>query len=1066
MRIHVLGPTAIGDSSAAEPSLSASLRQLLAVLVASGERGLPQDSIAEELWGDDLPPSWESAFRNAVTRLRNKLGRSTLEMTSGRYHLAPSYVEVDAWELLSVGIDAPFEERHLASYLLGTPFLGIELSPTIRFMSDQIEVARSGLVRTLSADDMPSLGAESLALLRAHQRQHNYNDELLEMVIRAHLKAEQTTRALAILSEARIEADIDDRLVPLRLLVLEDAIRRQRSPGAVLARVDVDQPINHLPQELALALEGEQIGRQAELHNLLEAAATVGTALLVGRGGTGKTWLLARAADHLAAAGYEIRYAPGQGNVDAAYGPLLAAIPEAASEVRSVLAASDDRWLTQHECHAVLLASLERSRNLRTCLVIDDGHLLDSHSESFVRFLAERKRSTVTVIIAARSDWADQGWQPFRRALMAADTPEVQINALSRYELVELARLVHPEANTRLLTQLADDVMTVTGGLPGIARHFLQRADAHNLLIETYDNMPSSASEALGIYSNSFSQLAQTVGLGAAVLGHTVDLHELTSLLGLDPDATRQGCQELIRGEFFRETSAPDRYSFVHALHREAMLALATDDQFHSLHRNAAELLTNIKRQARHYAAAVPLVDESIARDALIKASCVYFEEGAWRECASVLRDAQRRSNESLAIEDLCRFAAALDLSGANGSLLREKAFQAACAQADWSLALQVATSGVQAAERVHGDAERTALLERVPYEKLDSHERFTLATTLVRQRLFLGPASEAVRWCKLAQQEASTPDENLMAFVNSALTSGDAAPVSALVVPSDFEAVASDITKLRGLQISAISHLERASSGEVEPILAKLSHLTNGADDPYRTWHHMVLSDALMFISGEMQAAGEMSIRTSEYGQRHGIGDAEGAHLAFVFFAHLINEQLHLLRPDLERFAGAGRSLVHRLMTAVVANAGPRRSAEAAEDISTVALECVESRSMFAIPTLILGVEEIRAAVNQDSRELIYNHLLPRAATASVLANGVILAGPVDRALAVLALGEPGRIAHLEAAIAVADRQEARLWQVLCRLELAALGIDRHGEDAQALADTPDLASLVARHL
>ena len=106
------------------------------------------------------------------------------------------------------------------------------------------------------------------------------------------------------------------------------------------------------------------------------------------------------------------------------------------------------------------------------------------------------------------------------------------------------------------------------------------------------------------------------------------------------------------------------------------------------------------------------------------------------------------------------------------------------------------------------------------------------------------------------------------------------------------------------------------------------------------------------------------------------------------------------------------------------------------------------------------------RAAVNQDSRELIYNHLLPRAATASVLANGVILAGPVDRALAVLALGEPGRIAHLEAAIAVADRQEARLWQVLCRLELAALGIDRHGEDAQALADTPDLASLVARHL
>lgn len=1066
MRIQVLGPTTIGDSSAVEPNLSASLRQLLAVLVASGERGLPQDSIAEELWGDELPASWESAFRNGVTRLRTKLGKSTLEMTSGRYHLEPSCVEVDAWQLLNIGLDTLCEEEHLSTFLLGTPFLGIELSPTIRYMTDQIEVARSSLVRSLSADNMPALGASSLALLRAHQRHHSVNDELLEMVIRAHLKGDQTTRALAILTEARLEAENDDRLIPARLLLLEDAIRKQRSPGPVLARVDVEQPINHLPQELALALEGEQIGRKAELHHVLEGAASVGSALLVGQSGTGKTRLLASAADHLAAAGYAIRYATGQRNADSAYGPILTAIPEAAPEVRRALAAPDDRMSAQHVCHAALLDALEKSRNLRTCLVIDDGHLLDSHSERFVRLLTEQKSSSVAVIIAARSDWADQGWQPFRRALKAGGTPEVQISALSRYELVELARLVHSHANTRLLTQLADEVMTVTGGLPGVARYLMKRADPDNLLVETFDKVPSSASGALSIYSNSFGELAQTVGMGAAVLGHTIDLHELAALVDLDPEAARTGCQELIEEEFFREMPAPDRYSFVHALHREAMFTLATADQIRGLHCKAAGLLTNIKRQARHYAAAVPLVDESLARDALIKASCVYFEEGAWRECASALRDAQRRSTAPLSIEDLCRFAAALDLSGANGSLLREKAFQAACAQADWSLALQVATSGLQAAERVHGDAERTALLERVPYEKLDSHERFTLATTLVRQRLFLGPASEAVRWCKLAQQEASTPDENLMAFVSSALTSGDAAPVSALVVPSDFEAVASDITKLRGLQISAISHLERASSGEVDPILAKLSHLTNGADDPYRTWHHMVLSDALMFISGEMQAAGEMSIRTSEYGQRHGIGDAEGAHLAFVFFAHLINEQLHLLRPDLERFAGAGRSLVHRLMTAVVANAGPRRSAEAAEDISTVALECVESRSMFAIPTLILGVEEIRAAVNQDSRELIYNHLLPRAATASVLANGVILAGPVDRALAVLALGEPGRIAHLEAAIAVADRQEARLWQVLCRLELAALGIDRHGEDAQALADTPDLASLVARHL
>ena len=184
MRVSVLGPISVTDDSGNEPDLSPSLRQLLAVLVAAGKRGMTQDSIAEEVWGEELPASWESAFRNGVTRLRTRLGKEALLATSGRYRLNAELVEVDAWSLIDLVTDHAESSLcgpSFATYLTGAPFIGIEYSPAVRSMSDSIEASRLQLIRARGLNYAKPLHPHELAVLRSYQRSNTLDLELLEL---------------------------------------------------------------------------------------------------------------------------------------------------------------------------------------------------------------------------------------------------------------------------------------------------------------------------------------------------------------------------------------------------------------------------------------------------------------------------------------------------------------------------------------------------------------------------------------------------------------------------------------------------------------------------------------------------------------------------------------------------------------------------------------------------------------------------------------------------------------------------------------------------------------------
>src|SRR5688572_29420162 len=66
-------------------------RLTFAALVLERRRPMPRDELAELLWGDRLPGSWESALRNVVSRVRDFLTAAGLEGADVLRHEAGCY---------------------------------------------------------------------------------------------------------------------------------------------------------------------------------------------------------------------------------------------------------------------------------------------------------------------------------------------------------------------------------------------------------------------------------------------------------------------------------------------------------------------------------------------------------------------------------------------------------------------------------------------------------------------------------------------------------------------------------------------------------------------------------------------------------------------------------------------------------------------------------------------------------------------------------------------------------------------------------------------------------------
>ncbi len=106
MRFYVLGQLTIedGDAIASERDLPGNqARVALAMLAVEHKRPLSRDQIADELWPERLPPSWQTALRAVISKLRSSLsaagiGDDLIRNAFGCYQLRlkSAWLDLDA----------------------------------------------------------------------------------------------------------------------------------------------------------------------------------------------------------------------------------------------------------------------------------------------------------------------------------------------------------------------------------------------------------------------------------------------------------------------------------------------------------------------------------------------------------------------------------------------------------------------------------------------------------------------------------------------------------------------------------------------------------------------------------------------------------------------------------------------------------------------------------------------------------------------------------------------------------------------------------------------------------
>jgi predicted ATPase/tetratricopeptide (TPR) repeat protein len=87
-----------------EPVPGERTHALLRVLVEAGTRGLSEEALVEEVWGDDVPANPTKALQVVVSRARSATSPTAIERTARGYRLALGPTDVDAWALRPEGL--------------------------------------------------------------------------------------------------------------------------------------------------------------------------------------------------------------------------------------------------------------------------------------------------------------------------------------------------------------------------------------------------------------------------------------------------------------------------------------------------------------------------------------------------------------------------------------------------------------------------------------------------------------------------------------------------------------------------------------------------------------------------------------------------------------------------------------------------------------------------------------------------------------------------------------------------------------------------------------------------
>ncbi len=433
-----------------------------------------------------------------------------------------------------------------------------------------------------------------------------------------------------------------------------------------------------LPARLAAARQAPLVGRHLELETMeaLWSEVTVGRRQVVflgGEPGAGKTRLIAEIAGALhdndvtvlvGTSGLDtgVSYQPFAEMLDhlfgtAAEGTLADVVADHGSELRR-LSARVYRHCPEpvnapmgaggvrrdlFEAVASLLRALAEERPL--ALMVDDLHWAQLPTIAMLEHLVEAcSQSPLLVVAAFRTTVPDRSDEMAARVAELHRLEGVRRLDLSGLDTEAIAEFLSLRAGLPLSEARAPAALLRdrTGGNPFFLRELW--ADlAHRggiAALRTANRVPSSVSDTLAGRLSGLSAEVRGVIELAAVLGSAFDLASLVAASETGQAATLAALDvATAHGMVESDRTAGDRYAFVHALVRQAVLDGMPPSRRMLVHARAAEAL---ERQPPH-AAVIPLLAHHY-----LASHVLGFHDRALRYS----RDAGRLAERSLAFED------------------------------------------------------------------------------------------------------------------------------------------------------------------------------------------------------------------------------------------------------------------------------------------------------------------------------------------------------------------------------------------------------------------------------
>ncbi|MGI9616944.1 MAG: AAA family ATPase [Acidimicrobiales bacterium] len=1077
--IRVLGKLAVAAGDGANIKLSPRPRRLLAAFVAAGPEGASIDSLAETLWGSKLPDRWQATFRMAVSRLRSALDAELVSDGGGRYRLDLPLEAVDAWWLLELAADEdrPVTGDDLRRAIAGVAFGDIDAAFLVADASSRCANAQSTVaVRFCTvADDVAD--ADAALLIEHQQAVAPYQEDLILAIAGCLHRSQKAVSAASYLDDVLAIHQADLGTQEAALLAFRDSLDATpsaRSEDGDLTSSDprvagasgrrIGQP-PEVPSLLEHVVGEPLFGRDDEVAQLLGGRSQV----VIGPLGSGKTRLLAAAAEAAVAHGDRVSYV-GADSSRTPYGPFLAAFPKLRSEefvgldrVDPVADGGDSAAVRTADTKRTLLVvdhldSLADSG--RHWLLIDDVHMFDEASRRLIGFLAVAEtKLPLSILVAGRNDEGHDWFTSLLAELRRAGFGSVSVGPLGPTEMEAMLRESLPELSATLQDELARALFDRSGGLPAVARMLISSIDSATLTFddgETYE--PGNWVQPTLDLERSVFQ----VGVAAAVLGDIFAINDVMALLERPEDDVGAALEVLWDREIVVDGKDPSELRFANTLLRKVFLRGTPSFRLAELNAMAAALAGDIRTRADHEAAAVPIVHASQAAQSLLESARASMADGAWLDAVNALRRSEALLDGDPDIRSLILMARALDLSGSNGTGPRKVAFRRAAAEQRWGLALAAALSGLPEAEWPDGDSDRIAMLESIPVEHLDEHERFEHALVLARQCALNGWPDQARSWANEVRDLATTSRRQVRSEIISWSRGHHVVP-DVHRFTDELVDQASGPDRMRILQRQAISSLEIGELETAAGLHHRFAEQAEAVGDPAGIWQCKVLHAAIAFAGGRWTEASMLSRDAEDYGKRHAMQQAALVRLGQDFCHKLVTgEQGDLVAQFARMPVNTNASAIATAARALsLAARGSRH--EAWHSVRPTVVDALDRPRSSALVVLAMLAGLTREAGEPEVVDRVRERLALFADRSLVVGYGVATTGPVQQHLASLSHDRDEAIARIGEAVRVADRSGAMTWQVVTRLSLARMtNDDAPVDEAAELAAGTELVALL----